>query len=146
MAYGAYDEGKLKRKKIADIVFQHPEMLTQLTEIVHPAVINHFNMFISNHQNDEFIFLESAVLFESGLNKYVDIKIVVTASEEERIKRVIARDKTNENEIKLRMKNQMKEQKLLQVADVIINTELEEINIEKLIHSIREIKTKKGTL
>jgi DNA-directed RNA polymerase delta subunit len=44
------------------------------------------------------------------------------------------------------MKNQMKEQKLLQVADVIINTELEEINIEKLIHSIREIKTKKGTL
>lgn len=140
----AYNQGILNRKRIGDIVFKNPEMLSKLTEIVHPAVINHFNLFISTHQNDAFIFLESAVLFESGLNKLVDVILVVTASEKERIKRVIARDKTSENEIKLRMKNQINEQNLLQFADIIINTELEEINVEKIIQSIKELKTKKG--
>ncbi len=140
----AYNQGILNRKRIADIVFKNPKMLSKLTEIVHPAVINHFNLFISTHQNDAFIFLESAVLFESGLNKLVDVILVVTASEKERIKRVIARDKTSENEIKLRMKNQINEQNLLQFADIIINTELEEINVEKIIQSIKELKTKKG--
>lgn len=140
-----YENEKLNRKKVANIVFRIPEMLKKLTEIVHPAVISHFNSFANQHKNDEFIFLESAVLFESGLNKLVDMLILVTASERERIIRVVARDNVSENDVIRRMKNQIKEVEIYPYADLIINTEFEEINIDNIINNIKALKTKKGT-
>ncbi len=142
----AYKAGKLDRKKIASIVFDNPEMLKKLSQIVHPAVLSHFDTFIKKHNNNEFVFVESAVIFESGLIKLVDMLILITASENERIRRVIERDNLTEIDVKSRMKNQINEKEILHLADLIINTELEEINVTKLINDIKLIRTKKGTL
>lgn len=141
----AYIDGKLNRKKIASVVFVNQEMLKKLTEIVHPEVIKHFDSFIKKNQNNEFIFLESAVLFESGLNKFVDLLVLVTASETERIRRVIARDNISEQQIRLRMERQIVDDEIFPLADLTFNSELEEFNVEKLISDIRTLQTKKGT-
>ncbi len=141
----AYIDGKLDRKKIASVVFGNQEMLKKLTEIVHPEVIKHFDSFIKKNQNNEFIFLESAVLFESGLNKFVDLLVLVTASETERIRRVIARDNVPEKNVRLRMQNQLKDDEIIPLVDLIINTEFEEFIIDDIIKNIRAIQLKKGT-
>lgn len=141
----AYIDGKLDRKKIASVVFGNHQMLKKLTDIVHPAVFRHFNTFLIHHKNEEFIFLESAVFFESGLNKFVDLLVLVTASENERIRRVVKRDDITENQVRMRMQNQLKEEEILPFVDLIINTEIEEMNIDKIISDIRAFKIKKGT-
>ena len=120
-------------------------MLKKLTDIVHPEVIKHFNSFINKYYNNEFIFLESAVLFESGLNKFVDLLVLVTASETERIRRVIARDNVPEKNVRLRMQNQLKDDEIIPLVDLIINTEFEEFIIDDIIKNIRAIQLKKGT-
>lgn len=74
---------------VAKRVFEDPELLNKLNAIVHPAVkedISRQSSAIS------LLFVESAILFESGLDKLCDKIVVVEAPEEVRIARTIARD------------------------------------------------------
>ena len=74
---------------VAKRVFADPELLEALNKIVHPAVkedISRQSSAIS------LLFVESAILFESGLDKLCDKIVVVEAPEEVRIARTIARD------------------------------------------------------
>ena len=70
---------------VAQRVFAEPELLEALNKIVHPAVARDIL-----HQQPDFV--ESAILFESGLDTLCDKIIIVEAPEEVRIARTIARD------------------------------------------------------
>ena len=52
--------------------------------------------------------IESAILFESGLNKLCNKIICVEAPEKIRVQRIINRDKINKESIKERFNNQTK--------------------------------------
>ena len=71
--------------------------------------------------------------------------VLVTASETERIRRVIARDNISEQQIRLRMERQIVDDEIFPLADLTFNSELEEFNVERLISDIRTLQTKKGT-
>lgn len=101
----AYNDGHLDRKYIADKVFNSPEKLQQLNEIVHPAVARDFIKW-KNKQDSSYVLYEAAILFESGGYKNCDLVILVTAPLEDRIKRLQARDKSTLEEIEARMKHQ----------------------------------------
>jgi len=101
----AYNDGHLDRKYIADKVFNSPEKLQQLNEIVHPAVALDFIKW-KNKQDSSYVLYEAAILFESGGYKNCDLVILVTAPLEDRIKRLQARDKSTLEEIEARMKHQ----------------------------------------
>ena len=84
---------------VAQKVFGNKVLLAQLNAIIHPAVkadiIRHSPLSGSAESpliNPPFLFLESAILFESGFDTLCDRIIVVDAPEEIRIARVIARD------------------------------------------------------
>ena len=65
----SYDEnGKYNRKFVAEKVFDHQELLLKLNQIIHPAVKIHFENWV-NAQNAEFVFKETALLFELKLNE-----------------------------------------------------------------------------
>ena len=101
----SYDEnGKYNRKFVAEKVFDHQELLLKLNQIIHPAVKIHFENWV-NAQNSEFVFKETALLFELKLNESCYQSILVTADENIRIKKVIVElcDKYNaeENQILL---------------------------------------------
>ena len=70
---------------VAQRVFSEPELLAQLNSIVHPAV----RRDIEQKQPD---FVESAILYEAGLDSLCNKVVVVDAPEELRIARTIARD------------------------------------------------------
>lgn len=70
---------------VAQRVFAEPELLERLNQIVHPAVKED----ILEKQPD---FVESAILYEAGLDAICDKIFVVDAPEEIRIARTIARD------------------------------------------------------
>lgn len=77
---------------VAKRVFADPSLLNQLNSIIHPAVKQDIQQFSINHSQISIIFIESAILFEAGLDSLCDKIILVEAPEEVRISRTIARD------------------------------------------------------
>ena len=76
---------RLNKPVIARFLMASEENAKALEHIVHPAVINDF-------LESGMEWMESAILFESGFNHFVDRVVVVTAPEELRIVRVMERD------------------------------------------------------
>ena len=79
--------------------------------------------WIQKHNAENLLFMESAILFESGFNKMVDKVIVMTASENIRIARVVKRDKVTEEQVKARMLHQMADDKKIANADFVIHSD-----------------------
>jgi len=101
----AFADGHYNTEYVAQRVFAAPELLARLNAIVHPAV----GRDIINRQPD---FVESAILYEAGLDKLCERVIAVEAPEDVRIARTIARDyegvasEENINKVRARMRTQ----------------------------------------
>ena len=118
-----YNDQGLNRPVLAQLVFGKPELLAKLNAIVHPVVHTDFMNWIQSHSAENLLFMESAILFESGFNKIVDKVIVMTASENIRIARVMKRDKVTEEQVKARMLHQMADDKKIANADFVIHSD-----------------------
>jgi len=114
-------DNKLDRKKIASIVFNHPEKLRQLNAIVHPKVKEDFIAWLERHKNHKYIIKEVAIIFETNSEKDFDKIILVTAPEQKRIQRVMKRDNISEKEVLDRIKNQLSDADKISKSDFIIN-------------------------
>lgn len=118
-----YDGAELNRKYLANIVFNSPELLQQLNAIVHPIVKKDFLKWSEQFSAESYVFMECAILFEGGFNSLVDKIILVTASEEVRIARVVKRDMLTVDQVKARIRNQMSDEQKSKYADYIIKTD-----------------------
>ena len=90
----AFIEGTYNTAYVAQRVFAEPQLLEKLNKIVHPAVKADILSPFTSHLSP--LIVESAILFESGLDQLCDKIVVVTAPEEVRIARTIARDYNHE--------------------------------------------------
>jgi dephospho-CoA kinase len=77
--------GSLDKAAISRFLLASEENQQAVNAIVHPAVFQDF-------EESGMMWMESAILFESGADKLVDRVVVVTAPEEVRIQRVMQRD------------------------------------------------------
>ena len=107
----SFCDDKLNRKYISELVFKDSVSLGKLNGIIHPEVKIHFANFIKNQQTNAFILYENAILFESNSDLLCDVIISINAPKELRIKRVMARDKVAEKQVKAVMKNQWSDAK-----------------------------------
>ena len=89
----AFDGGSYNTAYVSHRVFSEPDLLKQLNAIVHPAVIKDIRTLTqSDVCHSSVLFIESAILYESGIDALCDSVIVVDAPVELRIERAIARD------------------------------------------------------
>ncbi len=128
-------DNSLNRKKIAEFVFNNPNKLKELNDIVHPAVQLHFKNWLNEHKDSPFIIKEVAILFETGGNKQCDKVILITAPEELRIERAMKRDNVTKKDILVRIKNQFSESKKKELSDFIV----ENINLNNTFLKIDKI-------
>ena len=133
----AYIGGKLNRAYLSDIVFGNTHKLKKLNAIVHPAVYDDFKKFISLC-NNKYVIYESAILLQSGNASMFDYIINVSAPLSIRIDRIIRRDKTNEDKIKLRLQNQeITDESISKVNFIIENIDLDKTQQQVLnIHQV----------
>jgi len=120
-----YNQFGLDRPKLAKIVFSDPEKLRILNGIVHPAVVEDFKAWVQKNASRKFLFMECAILFEGKFDRLVDKIVVVTAPQEIRIKRVMARDCVKEDSVLARIRNQMDESEKIELADWTFDTDNE---------------------
>ena len=81
---------------VSQRVFAEPVLLKQLNAIVHPAVKKDILSF-AHTITSSLLFVESAILYETGFDQLCDKVVVVEAPEEVRIARTIARDYHDED-------------------------------------------------
>lgn len=112
--------GLLDRKKIAAIVFSNSEYLQQLNEIIHPEVGKLFREFIEQNHSSALVFKESAILFESGAYLECDATIVITASIEDRIARVMKRDHISKDQVLSRINKQLADDEKIKLASYVV--------------------------
>ncbi len=121
-----YTKDGLDRKALADVVFNQPEELQKLNNIVHPKVAERFDKWCEEHSSAPYIIKEAAILFESGAHQNLDRIIVVYTQKEERIRRIMKRDGSSRGEVENRMNNQWDDGTRNKLADfIIINDDLD---------------------
>ena len=130
----AYHNGEYNRAYIAQIVFNNSEKLAILNGIVHPALAEYFKRW-AKEQTSPYVLKEAAILFESGSYKDCDYIITVTAPEEVRIARVMARDHCTEAQVRARMAQQWIDTQRIALSNAVI----ENIDLEKAKKEVRRI-------
>lgn len=126
----AYLNGSYNRKYVAEKVFNNSELLEQLNDLIHPSVRIDFENWVRTHKS-EFVFKETALLFELHLNRDCYKSVLVTADDNLRIKRTMDRDGKTYREIEAIIQKQMPEKEKVKLADYIIynNADRESLQI-----------------
>ncbi len=120
----AYIDGKLNKAAIAQFLLRSEANAKAIDNIVHPVVFQDF-------EESGMQWMESAIMYESGIYRLVDKVIVVTAPQEVRIQRVMQRDHISRNEVLQWMQRQWPQEEIVKRADYeIINDGIADINTQ----------------
>jgi dephospho-CoA kinase len=137
----AYTEEGLNRKFIAEIIFNNPDAKKQLEEIIHPKVAEAFATWCEEKAgtDEKIVFIESAILYESGFDKMVDKVIVVYADEDVRIERSMRRDGADRTAIEERIKNQGSDKEKCNKADFVLHNNPNDYINKQLLNIVKEL-------
>ena len=134
-----YTPEGLNRTYLAQQIFNDKANLAFVNSIVHPTVCKHFMQWAEN-QHTEFVFIESAILFSSGLDTILDKVIYVNAPQELRIQRAILRDNASAETITARINNQSHDNEYAHThSDFIINNDNQTLIIPQLLYTLQNI-------
>ena len=117
----AMEDGILNRKKLGTIVFSDPAALVELNEITHSAVKAEVLRLLAG--KPALAAIDAIGLFEGGLAELCDVTVAVTAPEEARIRRLMARDSIPEIYARARIAAQKKEDWFRQRCDYVLEND-----------------------
>ncbi|GAC1392202.1 MAG: dephospho-CoA kinase [Vulcanimicrobiaceae bacterium] len=104
---GVVRGGGLDRSALAEIVFTNPAAREELNAIVHPFV-RQLAAEKEQHARDGQVVIHMVpLLFETGYNQQTEASILVVAPDQDRIARVMRRDKLSEEQVRARMSAQI---------------------------------------
>jgi dephospho-CoA kinase len=118
------EDGSIDRRKLAAAVFDRPERLERLNQLVHPAVRSRQEKAIEALRRtdpDGIVVVEAAILVETGSYKKFDRLIVVVCRLDQQIERAMKRGMSLE-EVEARLKRQLPNEEKMRVADYVIDS------------------------
>lgn len=134
-----YTHEGLNRTYLAQQIFNNKTNLAFVNSIVHPIVCNHFTQWTEN-QHSEFVFIESAILFSSGLDKILDKTIYVDAPQELRLQRAMLRDNASAEAIIARINNQSHDSEYARShSDFIIQNDNQTLLTPQILNTIKKL-------
>ena len=110
---GTVENGTLQRKKLGEIVFSDSAALKDLNKITHSAVIAQ----VKKQLNHELVAIDAIGLFEGALSELCDTTLAITAPEEVRISRLMARDGITAEQAAARIHAQKKQDWFVEKCD-----------------------------
>jgi dephospho-CoA kinase len=125
-AFGASildEQGRLHRGHLGRIVFSDDEARRRLEAITHPAIVTAARRRIEalRGEGHALIVYEAALLVESGRHREMDRVVVVTAEEEERLRRLCERNSLTRGEALDRLRAQLPQEIKAASADYLID-------------------------
>jgi dephospho-CoA kinase len=119
------DEGMIDRRRLAAVVFDHPERLEKLNSLVHPAVIRREKEMedeIARRDPQAITVVEAAILVETGSYRRFDKLIVAFCSHEQQLERAMHRSTYTKEEAMAPLSRQLPLAEKIKVADYVIDT------------------------
>ena len=112
---GCVEKDTLDRKKLGAIVFSDKAALGDLNRITHHFV--HQAVLDKLSPTPKLAAIDAIGLFEGGLSKLCDVTVAVTAPEDVRIARLMARDQISEEYATMRIRSQKDPTEFSKVCD-----------------------------
>ncbi|WP_405858336.1 dephospho-CoA kinase [Streptomyces sp. NBC_01515] len=129
-------DGGLDRPKLGSIVFADPEKLAVLNEIVHPLVGRRSRELETAAADDSVVIHDVPLLAENALAALYDLVIVVDASPETQLDRLVRLRGMTEDDARARMAAQATREKRLAIADIVIDND---VPLEALERRVRDV-------
>jgi dephospho-CoA kinase len=81
------EAGRVKRNRVAEVVFADPAQLVWLEELLHPRLLARWRGIFSAAEGEAFI-VEVPLLFEKGLENWFDFTVCVTTGSATQLRRL----------------------------------------------------------
>lgn len=115
---------EVDRKRLAEIVFAEPNKLAALNAITHPIIAAGIADALERlSQTDAIVVLDAALIVELGLDKAMNVLVVVDASEEQRKKRLLSLRRMELTDIEARIAAQASSEELIRRADIVVRND-----------------------
>jgi len=117
--------GDIDRKKLGEIVFDKPEALSRLNQILHPRIYDMVKAKIEGYrrQGVDVVVLEAPLLIEAGWASSVDEVWVTAASESTVLRRLEECSGLSEQQSLARIRFQLSSEERIKHANVVINND-----------------------
>ena len=131
-------EGNIDRKKLGETVFDNPESLSLLNQIMHPRMYDMVKAQLEEYQRQgtRVVVLEAPLLLEAGWTSLADEVWVTTAPEATVLKRLEERTGLSQAESLTRIRSQLPSKERVRQADVVINTDCD---LDELRSRVKEL-------
>jgi dephospho-CoA kinase len=131
--------GEYNRVWVGAQVFNNPVLLKQLNSIVHPFVYKDAHDWVNKYPKSPILLYESALMRAAGDSNICHEVIVVNAPLNLRIRRIQARDKRTEQDIKAIIEQQISDEERLKIADYVIYNDDKKPVLEQVLQIYGEI-------
>ena len=117
------NDGSINRQHLSAVAFADSEALSRLNAIVHPATARDLQRWAGEQsaRGAAVAFVETALLRTASLDRVVDDVWHVTAPDEVRIQRVMARNGFSREQVQARIVSQSLEDSIAPGEQVIVN-------------------------
>lgn len=112
-------DGCLNRALVSRAIFSNEEDRAFVERTLYPTLNQRFATW-ADEQKGPFVLYESAIIYEKHIERLFDAVVMVSASEETRLRRVMTRDHCSEESVRARMANQWGEAVKCYLADYVI--------------------------
>ncbi|MCL5259184.1 dephospho-CoA kinase [Leptospirillum ferriphilum] len=131
------DDGTLDRKALGKRIFSSQEDRKKLESILHPPIRELFMQKLGElEKKSPLAVYEVPLLFETGLDREVDLSVVVDVPEDLQILRLSKRDQMTPEEARRRISVQMPREERIRKADLVLPGDLSEEELKERVAGI----------
>lgn len=129
--YDVFENGRISRSKLGQLVFSDKELLKKLESIIHPKVKEKIVEFFNIHKSQKAVFVSVPQLFETNMENIFDKIIFVYADDNIRESRLIKRNNYTKEYAHNRMSAQIPQEQKISKSDIIIYNNSDETELAK---------------
>ncbi|MBT2417588.1 dephospho-CoA kinase [Streptomyces sp. ISL-22] len=130
------EDGSLDRPKLGSIVFADPDRLAVLNSIVHPLVGARSRELEEAAAEDAVVVHDVPLLTENGLAPLYDVVVVVDASPETQLDRLVRLRGMTEEDARARMAAQATRDKRREIADIVIDNDVPREELQRRVKDV----------
>ena len=134
---------KISREVLGKLVFGNDNNLKKLNNIIHPKIKELILKLQEEHENEDLVFLDIALLYEANFVDLVEKVAVVYVDEDVQLERLMTRNFLSKEEALKRIESQMSPQEKASLGDFVINNSYRKEDTFQQIDEILE-KLKRG--
>ena len=134
---------EISREVLGKLVFGNDNNLKKLNNIIHPKIKELILKLQEEHENEDLVFLDIALLYEANFVDLVEKVAVVYVDEDIQLKRLMTRNSLSKGEALKRIESQMSPQEKASLGDFVINNSYSKEDTFQQIDEILE-KLKRG--